>query len=144
MSFKLSKKATILLLLLSSLNIDAQIPHQFKSLLCDVDTTGLVFKPDVKPHFKGGYSGLVNYYTHNFRYPEKARYYGIEGDVKVLFVVEKDGHLTSIKATNKVNKELEEFAVEFIKNMPRWVPGEKNDSIVRVLNVKTVSFKLRH
>nr|WP_321411228.1 energy transducer TonB [uncultured Carboxylicivirga sp.] len=122
---------------------NAQIPEEFHKFLAKTDTTNLYWKVDENPQFKGGHESLVNYYKDNFVYPEESQKKGIQGTVFVLFIVEKDGSISNVYATNSIDKYLEKEAVKFIKKMPNWEPGKKDGKTVRVLNVQPVKFALQ-
>ena len=67
---------------------------------------GKVEKPDNKvyevvevlPEYPGGQEAMSQYFTTNIKYPAEAQEYGIQGSVRVSFVVETDGTLADVKA----------------------------------------------
>lgn len=60
------------------------------------------------------------------RYPPTARQMGIQGQVLVAFVVEKDGTMSDFRIILKSgNDEIDKAAIECIKNLPeRWKPAK--------------------
>ncbi len=72
--------------------------------------------------------------------PEAAKAKGIYGSVTVNFVVEKDGSISNVKATNGNQAELVPEAERVIRNMPKWKPGKINGKYVRVWERETVRF----
>ena len=142
-SYRLIKALLTFTLLFSFVEITAQIPKEFDKYLQKTDTTNLYWQVDKNPSFKGGYESLVNFYQKHFVYPRDSRKNGIEGIVHVLFIVETNGEITNVVATNSVDGYLEKEAVKFIKKMPKWIPGEKDGRKVRVLNIQPVKFSLK-
>lgn len=47
------------------------------------------------------------------------------------FVVEIDGSISNIKATNNTDKAFADEAIRVLKSMPNWIPGKNNGEIVR-------------
>ena len=129
--------------LISFVFVNAQIPKEFNKYLQKTDTTNLYWKVDENPSFKGGYDALVNFYQDNFVYPINSRKNGVEGIVYVLFIIETNGKITNVAATNSIDGYLEKEAVKFIKKMPKWIPGRKDGKVVRVLNIQPVKFSLK-
>lgn len=125
-----------------TLNSFSQIPEELFEFLENKDTTQLYFGADEDPEFPGGRSGMIKYYQKKLYYPTEARRLGTQGTVYVMFIVEKDGKLTNVKATNSVDKQLDKAAVRLVKKMPNWKPGEIAGKIVRVLHVLPVVYQL--
>lgn len=84
----------------------------------------------------------MKFYQNNLYYPTSARTDGTQGTVYVMFIVEEDGKLTNIKATNSVSRDVDRSAVRLVKKMPKWNPGERNGKVVRGLFVLPVTYKL--
>lgn len=113
-------------------------------------------KLDQQPRFPGGEKALLEYFSKNLRYPELAEKYGVEGNVIMSFIVDTDGKISGISAsdctierfnttkfsleTEAKQKELkEQFALLFakegarvVRSMPNWEPGMLNGKKVRV------------
>lgn len=86
--------------------------------------------PDVDAKFPGGQQALARFIQENVRYPFKAYRKNLEAKVYVIFFVEKDGTITSVKAVNGP-KSLRKEAVRVVSLMPDWSPGELNGHPVR-------------
>lgn len=88
--------------------------------------------PDVMPSFRGG--GM-----HHFRawlnsemvYPKKAMGKGIDGEVEVSFIIEKNGKLTGIETLRSTDELFSKEVVRALKDSPRWEPGTMNGVPVR-------------
>ena len=87
----------------------------------------------VKPTFRGGTDACNQYLHEHMFYPAAAVGTGIYGKVKLAFDVETNGAITGIRIVEGLgNKAINAAAVKLIKDMPDWVPGEKNGRRVRV------------
>lgn len=67
----------------------------------------------------------------------------ISGVVYVQFVVEPDGSITNAHVVKGIGYGCDESAVNAIRSMPPWVPGQQGKQNVRVQMVLPVNFKLR-
>lgn len=96
------------------------------------------------PEFPGGERAMLKYIADNIRYPRKAVRKGIEGTVKLKFVVNVKGEIENIQVLNtkKLGYGCEEEAIRVIKNMPRWKPGKQNGTLVPVYFSIPINFKL--
>ena len=68
---------------------------------------------------------------------------GTEGQVMVMFVVDKDGSVVEPQVVKKVDPLLDEEALRVVKLMPKWKPGMQRGEIVRVKYTIPVSFRLQ-
>ncbi len=122
-----------------------------------------------KPRFPGGDAAFNQYIAQHVRYPKAAAENGVEGSVKVQFIVEADGHITNVHAINSPTEEadakvyaygasdkqpsqeendaghraLREAAEELFRGMPPYEPGLQNGKPVRVKMTNTVNYGLR-
>ena len=95
-----------------------------------------------KPQYPGGDEALNKYITTNLKYPQVAKDNGIEGIVGVQFLVKEDGSIGSIKIIRMVDPDLEQEAVRLVKNMPAWIPADKDGSPVEAPAQVNVPFIL--
>ncbi len=103
------------------------------------------FQPIEKtPEFPGGWDKFTKYIKDNLKYPEKARQDNVEGNVRVTFVVEKNGSLTEITITKSLSLETDAEAFRLITNSPKWNPGIQNGHPVRVQYTIPISFSLNN
>lgn len=87
---------------------------------------------DKMPEFKGGMTAFSNYVKKEAKYPLYARIKGIEGQVEVQFVVEKDGSVSNVSAASGPENGFEFLAERIIKNAPDFNPGMQNGQPIRV------------
>lgn len=83
-------------------------------------------------------------YTH-IRYPSNARMNGVEGNVVVQFIVEKDGSITNAKVLRDPGGTLGEEALRVVHMMTaegKWTPGRQRGQNVRVSYILPIKFQL--
>jgi protein TonB len=96
------------------------------------------------PTFQGGdLSKFRNWVQSNVKYPQIALENGIQGNVVIKFVVEKDGKLSNIQVLQSPDKTLADAAVQVLQKSPKWKPGKQRNKPVRVTYTLPVSFKIQ-
>lgn len=96
------------------------------------------------PTFQGGDLGKFrNWVMANVKYPQIALENGIQGNVVVKFVVEKDGKLSNIQVLQSPDKTLADAAVQVLQKSPKWKPGKQRNKPVRVTYTLPVSFQIQ-
>ena len=121
------------------------------------------------PQFPGGDAAFNQYVAHHVRYPKVAAENGVEGTVKVQFIVEADGRISHVQAIDSPSEEadarvyaygdldkhpsqkedyeghraLREAAEELFRGRPPFEPGRQNGKPVRVQMTNTVNYGLR-
>lgn len=95
-----------------------------------------------RPSFPGGGSAFRDFISKNLRYPIFAKENGIQGRVKVSFIVEKDGSLTDFIVTRSVDPSLDKEAIRVLQSMPKWNPGKRDGQFVTVIEFEDVIFDL--
>lgn len=97
------------------------------------------------PTFQGGdLSKFRNWVQNNVKYPQIALENGIQGNVVIKFVVEKDGKLSNIQVLQSPDKTLSDAAVQVLQKSPKWKPGKQRNKPVRVTYTLPVSFKIQN
>ena len=81
---------------------------------------------EVSPQFEGGKEGFEAYIKENFKYPKDARILGKEGQLYVLFVIDKEGAVVqeSVKVIRPLHFSIDNEAERVIKASPKWTPGK--------------------
>lgn len=101
--------------------------------------TGIV---EEAPEYPGGNAKLMEFLAKNIHYPMSAMENGIQGQVIVKFVVDKDGSIVDPKVVRSVDPACDKEALRVIKSMPKWKPGKQDGKPVRVEFTMPVNFKL--
>lgn len=94
------------------------------------------------PEFPGGEVALLKYLG-SIQYPAIAKENDIEGSVYIRFVIEKDGHVSTVEVAKGSDKILNEAAVEHVKKMPPWKAGKQNGKEVKVQYIVPIKFILQ-
>lgn len=115
-------------------------PHQ------PVDSTNRVFKR--KEVDVGAYPvissldvNISGFLTNNLQYPESAFKQSISGNVKLLFVVEPNGHISNIQVIKTLGGGCTEEAIRVVK-LINWFPALKKNVAVRCFVPMEISFNL--
>lgn len=95
-----------------------------------------------QPEYKGGMAAFYRYVEDELQYPLEARQKGIEGQVEVQFVVEKDGTLSNVSIIRGIGAGCDEEAERVVKNSPSFHPGKQRGSPVKVQMVLPLLFSL--
>lgn len=99
----------------------------------DVKSDGPVFTiVEEMPEFPGGSDALYKFISSELKYPESAVKDGTSGTVYVTFVVTKDGNVKDAKVIKGVRDDLNNAAVDVVKQMPVWTPGKQGGKAVSV------------
>jgi protein TonB len=98
---------------------------------------------EIYPEFPGGEEALVEFLYNHVVYPNSARTAGVEGQVYVGFIVEKDGRLTNFTITRSAAPVLDNEVLRVMKLMPKWKPGQQRGKAVRVQFQLPVTFALK-
>jgi hypothetical protein len=86
------------------------------------------------------YLSLNEYIYSNLKYPEVALKTGLEGEVKLTFIIEKSGLPSNIFATEHVGGGCTEEAIRLISTT-RWQPGLIDNKAVRTKYSIIINFK---
>ena len=98
---------------------------------------------DELPSFPGGDVKLREWIKKNMKYPSYAKNNGIEGQVLVVFIVEKDGSISNAEVSWGVDPSLDQEALRIVNKMPKWKPGKQEGSTVRVKFHLPIKFMLK-
>jgi TonB family protein len=104
------------------------------------DTT--YFPYSVEASFPDGSSGLSKYISQNIIYPTTSIELNEQGRVYINFVIEKDGSISDVLIVRGVSQEIDQEAKRVIKEMPNWIPGERDGYKVRTRVRLPINFYL--
>ncbi|WP_158975567.1 energy transducer TonB [Cellulophaga sp. L1A9] len=85
---------------------------------------------------------MFKHINKNFRYPEISQEMGVQGKVNVMFVIQKDGSIGSVRMRGP-DKNLEAEAARIIGKLPKMTPGKQRGRAVRVPFSIPITFKLQ-
>lgn len=93
--------------------------------------------------FINGESNLWKWLGQNMKYPSFAKENNHQGKATIKFVVEKDGHISSVTLEKSTgHTELDEESLRVIRMMPDWIPAMINGIIVRTSVTMPLVFRL--
>ncbi|MES2477677.1 MAG: TonB family protein [Bacteroidota bacterium] len=95
------------------------------------------------PEFPGGEAALYKYLADHVRYPERATNASQQGTVRVKFVVNEDGTISSVDVARPIGYGMDEEAKRVVQSMPRWTPGKNNGKAVKVYFQVPIKFVLQ-
>ena len=110
-------------------------------------------KPEVQPEFPGGMEALYAYLAKNLKYSDEAKENGVQGNVLISFIIEKNGKISNAEISSnglkgkentpeKVINECALQALKIIKEMPDWKPGMNKGKPVRCNYAIPIRFAL--
>jgi hypothetical protein len=85
---------------------------------------------EIDPEYNGGVEKFYNSFKNNFRLPEEAK--EKTGEIKVSFVVEKDGSLEHITPLKDLGFGTMEETIRVLNSSERWQPGTQNGKKIRM------------
>ncbi len=97
---------------------------------------------EVMPEPYGGAAAWAKFLQKNLRYPHEASEKGISGKVWISFIIEKNGHLSSLVVERGAGYGMDEEALRVLKMAPPWKPGIQNGQPVRVKYTLPLNFVL--
>ncbi len=95
-----------------------------------------------KPKFKGGIDKLIKYLSKTIKYPIEAQSLGVEGRVRVKFVVDTDGSITNVSIVESLGYGCDIEAARVVENMPNWEPGKQHNLPIKVYYTLPIKFSL--
>ena len=96
-----------------------------------------------KPEYPGGMGELSKLLSSNLKYPLTSQENGVQGEVLVQFVVNKEGNVEEVTVFKGVDPYLDAEALRVIKMMPKWKPGKHEGKEVNVKCTIPVGFRLQ-
>jgi len=86
---------------------------------------------------------IMEYTDENLKYPEEAKTAKVEGTVRIKFVINEDGMLTSPMIVEGIGGGCDEEALRVLNSMPPWKAGIQDGKAVKVEMELPFRFKLR-
>jgi TonB family protein len=97
------------------------------STYTDASGKSVYYKAEVDPYYTGGQNELNKFLRDNLKYPQAAQDNNIEGTVFVDFVIDENGKVREVVASDfigdNVDSSLKEEAVRVVSAMPGWKAG---------------------
>jgi protein TonB len=94
------------------------------------------------PTFPGGATSFYRFISKNLVYPADSRQKGLQGQVVMAFIIEKDGSLSNFKIISSPAEDMSKEALNTMSTSPKWNPGMLNGIPVRFLFKLPLNFQL--
>ncbi len=98
---------------------------------------------EINPEPPGGLKAFMDWVAKNYQYPQAAMEAGVNGQVQISFVVERDGSLTDLKVVRDLKYGTGEAALKLLQKAPKWTPGIQNGRPVRVAYTLPIRLNLQ-
>jgi len=115
---------------------------KFSTPVITEDKSGVYSVVDKMPQYPGGEKGLLDYISHNLKYPVDAQEKGIQGRIVVRFVVTKFGKVENVETIRGLYPSMDKEGVRVISSLPDWIPGEQKGEKVAVYYTLPIQFAL--
>lgn len=100
----------------------------------DASGRTIYIQTEVAPYYEGGEEEMRKYLNDNLIYPEVAREQNKQGVVFVDFVIDQDGNVREVVASDVVGEDvdqlLKEESVRVVTSMPGWKAGMQQGKAV--------------
>lgn len=94
------------------------------------------------PSFPGGEAKLMEFVRDHLKYPDEAVKAGIEGKVKVKFIIDTTGLVSDITVHSSDNPMLDPAALDVVRQLPRFSPARQEGAAVRFQYLLPLVFRL--
>jgi protein TonB len=132
-----------------SLRMKFKYVYQDDSLIEFVDVQGQRKGPqkvdsvEQESEYPGGISKWMRYLNKNLKYPDRAINAEVQGDVRVLFIVDKDGMVVQPIIGHSVEYSLDDEALRIIGQSGSWTPAVQFGRHVKSYKLQPVYFRLK-
>ena len=110
----------------------------------EADANNRLFQSvEVEPKPPGGMRAFMEYIGRNYDFPQEAIEAGVNGQVQVSFVVERDGSLTDLELVRDLGYGTGEAAIRVLQSSSKWTPGIQNGRTVRVAYTLPIRLNLQ-
>lgn len=120
-----------------------RLPEEKKAEVIE-ESTDMVFQSvEINPEPIGGMRAFMEYISKNYDYPQAAIEEGVNGQIQVAFIVEKDGSLTDIRIIRDLGHGTGDAAIRVLQSSSKWAPGIQNGRPVRVAYTLPIRLNLQ-
>lgn len=101
------------------------------------------YKDEKESEFPGGSAGWARYLNKNLVYPDRAVNGSVQGQVDIVFIVDKNGNVINSLISKSVEYSLDEEALKIINNSGKWEPAFQNGHHVKSYKRQPIVFKFQ-
>jgi TonB family protein len=99
-------------------------------------------KGDKFPQFRGGSAAFYKYIATHLQHPAMKMEDQVAGEVRLSFIIDKDGSVTDVQVTKGMNPLYDEACVKMLKESPKWFPGSRDGKAIKVKYNVPIKFSL--
>ena len=103
---------------------------------------GKVVSRKTLPIFAEGKESLKHFIQQNRRYPTKAFSKGVEGTVKIKFIISEKGEVLEPKFEKNIESSLDKEAMRLVELMPKWTPAMLDGAAIESVYSLSIPFKI--
>jgi protein TonB len=92
--------------------------------------------------YPGGMSQWQRYLMKNIQYPERAQKKEIQGQVKIIFKVDKEGNITDPYVLKSIEYSLDQESLRLIILSGKWDPSTKDGISVNSYKIQPLNYRL--
>jgi len=131
-----------------SFHIKMKYVYRDDSLISVIDPAAqkkdtIKYSDEKESEYPGNTAQWLRYLNKHLQYPERAVTGKVEGEVKVLFIVDKDGAIDSPYIGKSVEYSLDEESLRIVRTSGKWVPGFQNGKNVKTYKIQPINFRLQ-
>lgn len=93
--------------------------------------------------FPGGPAAWSEFLKKKLKYPQQAQTRGLEANLMLSFIVDKDGQIYDIKAIKELGYGFDREGIRVLKKSPKWTPGIERGQKVKSRMQIQLQFRLR-
>ncbi len=120
-------------------------PMPYRNEKPEVDSNYVFIKSEEMPKYHGRPAKeFGKFIAQHLRYPEIAAENGVQGIVKVRFIINERGDLVNAEIERSVDPALDQEALRVVSLSDRWTPGKQRSIPVKVAFVFPIEFSLEN
>ena len=105
--------------------------------------SSITYADERESEYPGKTRQWSRYLSKNITYPERALNANIEGEVRVDFIVGKEGEILEPYIAKSVEYSLDEESLRMIRESGKWIPAFQNGRVVKSYKIQPITFRLK-
>ncbi|MFY0688918.1 MAG: TonB family protein [Cyclobacteriaceae bacterium] len=96
------------------------------------------------PEYPGGMDALYQYVSQEIKYPKAARTSGVEGQIWVQVIIEKDGRVSNVETVKGIGGGCDEEGERVLKSIEQFKPAKQRGKAVRIRMAFPIVFQINN
>jgi protein TonB len=105
--------------------------------------TSVTYADERESEYPGKTGQWLRYLNKNLQYPDRAFKGNFEGEVRVAFIVDKDGKVFDPYIARSVEYSLDEESLRMVRQSGKWVPAFQNGKFVKSYKIQPIRYRLK-